>query len=86
MKKIVLATQKILNEGRSVANVSYTKGDDGLVIMFSHSSVNDAGEFKYTTWEKMQSLFPAISDLAFDHDDDILIYDAHKERWDSAAA
>jgi len=86
MKKRVLATKKILDEGRSVTNVSYKKDDAGLVIMFSHSSVNDADEFRDTIWESMLSLFPAIADLAFDLDDDILIYDTHKECWVSLAA
>src|SRR5438067_354718 len=51
MKKIMIATQAILNKSRDVDNISYSNEGGELLIMCSHAATTEAGEFRLTTWE-----------------------------------
>ena len=84
MKKIVLATQEILNGQRRMDNVVYRKSGEELYITFSHNQLTDHRDFKPTTWEKVSSLFPSIKDIRFDRDTDTMLYDGNA--WNSTDA
>ena len=85
MKTIILTTEKVLSGDSKVQNATYINGDNELVKIFSHSSVNDMSEFRYTTLDKIESICPAVKNLISGIDkqktNQTFFFDFEEKRW-----